>query len=332
MQGFIDETRLEVYSGDGGAGSVSFRREKYVPQGGPDGGDGGRGGNVVFQVKKNLKTLSHLNHKHTYRAKNGQPGMGKRMHGKNGEDIVITVPPGTLVRDYESGDILKDFSDNLDGEQWVFLHGGNGGQGNWHFRTSRKQTPRYAQPGVPGEYAEIRLELNLIADIGFVGFPSVGKSSLLKALTNATPKVASYPFTTKIPNLGMLRIGEKDIVLADIPGIIEGASHGLGLGFKFLKHISRTSGLAFMIDLGEEGFEDSYEKLKVELGEYNPELLDKPHLLLGTKLDLDDAPENLEKLREKYPEHPIIGISVFSRDGLEELKLSMLKMATSQEI
>ncbi len=328
MQGFIDETRLEVYSGEGGAGSVSFRREKYVPQGGPDGGDGGRGGNVVFQVKNNLKTLVHLNRKHVYRAQNGQGGMGRRMHGKNGEDVIIEIPPGTIVRDYQTSDVLKDFSDNVDGEEWVFLRGGNGGQGNWHFRSARRQTPRFAQPGMPGEYAEIKLELNLIADIGFVGFPSVGKSSLLKALTNANPKVASYPFTTKIPNLGMLRIGEKDIVLADIPGIIEGASHGLGLGFKFLKHISRTAGLAFMIDLGEEDFHDTYAKLLVELEEYNPDLLDKPRLLLGTKMDLDVAKENLVKLQELYPEEHVIPISVFSREGLDELKMAMLKMAT----
>ncbi|MDC7232674.1 MAG: GTPase ObgE [Spirochaetales bacterium] len=328
MQGFIDETRLEVYSGEGGAGCVSFRREKYVPQGGPDGGDGGRGGDVVFLVKNNLKTLSHLNHKHVYKAANGQGGMGRRMHGKNGENVVIEVPPGTIVRDYQTNDILKDFSENIDGEEWVFLRGGGGGQGNWHFRTARKQTPRYAQPGLPGEYAEIRLELNLIADIGFVGFPSVGKSSLLKALTNANPKVASYPFTTKIPNLGMLRLGEKDIVLADIPGIIEGASHGLGLGFKFLKHISRTAGLAFLIDLGEDDFHDTYSKLLAELKEYNPDLLDKPRLLLGTKMDLETAEENLKKLQELYPDEHVIAVSVFSRQGLEELKLAMLKMAT----
>ncbi len=253
--------------------------------------------------------------------------MGRRMHGKNGEDIIIEVPPGTIVRDYQTSEVLKDFSENVDGEQWVFLRGGNGGQGNWHFRTARRQTPRFAQPGTPGEYAEIKLELNLIADIGFVGFPSVGKSSLLKALTNANPKVASYPFTTKIPNLGMLRIGEKDIVLADIPGIIEGASHGLGLGFRFLKHIARTAGLAFMIDLGEEDFHDTYAKLLVELKEYNPDLLDKPRLLLGTKMDLDVAKDNLVKLQELYPEEHVIPISVFSREGLDELKMAMLKMA-----
>ncbi len=327
MQGFIDETRVEVYSGDGGAGCVSFRREKYVPKGGPDGGDGGRGGDVVFQVKNNLKTLSHLNHKHVFKGQNGEPGKGRRMHGKNGEPVIITVPPGTIVRDYHTNDILKDFSDNIDGEEWTLLRGGEGGLGNWHFRTSRKQTPRYAQPGKPGQYAELKLELNVIADIGFVGFPSVGKSSLLKALTNANPKVAAYPFTTKIPNLGMLRLGDKDVVLADIPGIIEGASHGLGLGFKFLKHISRTACLAFLIDLGEPEFTDTYTKLLVELEAYNPDLLKKKRLLVGTKLDMENARENLEKLKEMHPEHDVIAVSVFSREGLEDLKLAMLKMA-----
>ena len=327
MQGFIDETRVEVYSGNGGAGCVSFRREKYVPKGGPDGGDGGRGGDVIFQVKSNLKTLSHLNHKHVYKGANGQPGRGKRMHGKDGDPEYITVPPGTLIRDYQTNEILKDFSEDNDGEEWIFLRGGEGGLGNWHFRTSRKQTPRYAQPGKPGQYAELKIELNIIADIGFVGFPSVGKSSLLKALTNADPKIAPYPFTTKIPNLGVLRMGDKDVVLADIPGIIEGASHGAGLGFRFLKHIARTACLAFLIDLGEPEFVDTYSKLLVELEAYNPDLLDKKRLLIGTKMDLESAPENLEILKRMHPEHDVIAVSVFSRDGLDDLKLSMLKMA-----
>jgi GTPase len=327
MQGFVDETRVEVYSGDGGAGSVSFRREKYVPKGGPDGGDGGRGGDVIFQVKNNLKTLSHLNHKHVYKGQNGEPGKGRRMHGKNGEPVVIAVPPGTMIRDYQTGEILKDFSENADGLEWMFLKGGEGGLGNWHFRTARKQTPRYSQPGKPGQYAELKLELNVIADIGFVGFPSVGKSSLLKALTNANPKIASYPFTTKIPNLGMLRLGDKDVVLADIPGIIEGASHGLGLGFRFLKHISRTACLAFLIDLGEPEFPDTYAKLLVELDAYNPELLKKKRLIIGTKLDMECARENLQELKKMHPEHEVIAVSVFSREGLEDLKMAMLKMA-----
>jgi len=327
VQGFIDETRLELFSGDGGPGCVSFRREKYVAKGGPDGGDGGRGGNVIFEVKKNLKTFSHLNAKHTFRGRNGQQGMGKRMHGKDGEDTLILVPPGTIIRDYESNDVIKDFSGNEEGETWTFLKGGKGGLGNWHYRTSKKQVPRYAQPGIPGQYAEILLELNMIADVGFVGFPNAGKSSLLSALTNADPKVGAYPFTTKIPNLGMLRIADKDVVLADIPGIIDGASHGAGLGLKFLKHIARTAGLAFMVDLSDPGFLDAFEHLKKELEEFEASLLRKERIIIATKTDLEGTDEALEQLIEKYPDEKIIAISVFGRTGLEEVKLNLLNMA-----
>ncbi len=327
MQGFIDETRLEIYSGDGGPGCVSFRREKYVAKGGPDGGDGGRGGDVIFEVRKNLKTFTHLNAKHTFRAKNGQQGMGKRMHGKNGEDIIILVPPGTIIRDYESQDLIKDFSGNVEGESWSFLKGGNGGLGNWHYRSSKKQVPRYAQPGLPGQYAEILLELNLIADVGFVGFPNAGKSSLLSALTNADPKIGAYPFTTKIPNLGMLRIADKDVVLADIPGIIEGASHGAGLGLRFLKHIARTAGLAFMVDLSDPDFLDAFEHLKDELEDFEASLLRKERIIIATKTDLEGTDEALIQLQEKYPEEKIIAISVFARTGIDEIRMNLLNMA-----
>lgn len=327
MQGFIDETRLELFSGNGGPGCVSFRREKYVAKGGPDGGDGGRGGNVVFEVKKNLKTFSHLNAKHTFKAKNGQSGMGKRMHGKDGEDIIISVPPGTIIRDYESRSIIKDFSDNIEGETWVFLKGGQGGLGNWHYRSSKKQVPRYAQPGVSGQYAEILLELNMIADVGFVGFPNAGKSSLLKTLTNADPKVGAYPFTTKIPNLGMLRIAERDVVLADIPGIIEGASHGAGLGLRFLKHIARTAGLAFMVDLSDPNYLEAFDHLKEELGDFEASLLKKERIVIATKTDLEGTDEALSQLKEKYPDEKIIAISVFARTGIEDVRLSLLNMA-----
>ena len=326
-QGFVDETSFEVSSGNGGAGSVSFRREKYVPKGGPDGGDGGTGGNVVFRVKSNLKTLSKIPPNRKYSAKVGDNGKGRRMHGKNGVDLILDVPPGTLIRDTDTGDLLHDFSENLDGVTWTFLRGGKGGQGNWHFRTSRKQAPMYAQEGEPGQTVNVTLELNVIADIGFVGFPSAGKSSLLRELTNANPKVAPYPFTTKIPNLGMLRLSDKEVILADIPGIIEGASRGIGLGFEFLKHIARTEALAFMIDLGEEDFLETYEKLLVELGEYQPALLDKKRFIVGTKKDLDETGEKVAKLKERFTEFPVIIVSIFSREGLEELKRLFLTMA-----
>ena len=325
--GFVDETSFEVSSGSGGAGAVSFRREKYVPKGGPDGGDGGMGGNVVFQVKTNLKTLSHLSHRRKHQAKNGEGGKGRRMHGKNGEDLILEVPPGTLVKDQDTGDLLHDFSENKDGDSWIFLRGGKGGQGNWHFRTSRQQAPRYAQEGEPGQTVSVILELNVIADIGFVGFPSVGKSSLLKELTNANPKVAPYPFTTKIPNLGMLRLSEKEVVLADIPGIIEGASHGVGLGFDFLKHIARTEALAFMIDLGEDNFLDTYDKLLVELEQYQPALLEKRRFIVGTKKDLDESGEAEAALRERFPDYHVIVVSIFTREGMDDLKQLFLSMA-----
>lgn len=327
MQGFIDETRLELYSGNGGPGCISFRREKYVARGGPDGGDGGRGGNVVFEVKRNLKTFSHLSAKHTFRGKNGQQGMGKRMHGKDGEDAIILVPPGTMIRDFESNNIIKDFSGNVEGETWTFLQGGKGGLGNWHYRTSKKQAPRYAQPGIEGQYAEILLELNMIADVGFVGFPNAGKSSLLKELTNADPKVGAYPFTTKIPNLGMLRIADKDVVLADIPGIIDGASQGAGLGLRFLKHIARTAGLAFMIDLSDPDFLEAFEHLKRELENFEASLLRKERIIIATKTDLEGTENALEQLREKYPDEKIIPISVYARTGIDEIKLNLLNMA-----
>ncbi|MBN2619042.1 MAG: GTPase ObgE [Spirochaetales bacterium] len=319
MRGFIDETRIEVFSGNGGPGAVSFRREKYVDKGGPDGGDGGKGGDVVFRVKRNLKTFSHLNSKHTFKAKNGEQGMGKKRHGANGSDVIIEVPPGTIIRDYSSKEIIEDFSD-LEEKDFVFLVGGRGGQGNWHFRSARRQLPRFAQPGEEGEYKELLLELNLIADLGFVGFPNAGKSSLLKMLTNADPEIAAYAFTTKIPNLGVMKIHDKDIVLADIPGIIEGAHIGTGLGIRFLKHIARTAALVFMVDLSNPDFLTHYDKLLFEVGEFQSELLKKPRLLIATKLDVEGTEDNLNLLKEKYSDLDIVPISVFARTGLDILK------------
>ncbi len=326
MRGFIDETRIEVFSGNGGPGAVSFRREKYVEKGGPDGGDGGKGGNVIFQVRRNLKTFSHLNSRHTFKAKNGEQGMGKKCHGANGKDAIIQVPPGTIIRDYSSKEIIIDFSDTEE-KDFVYLIGGRGGQGNWHFRTARRQLPRFAQPGEEGHYQELLLELNMIADLGFVGFPNAGKSSLLKMLTNADPKVAAYAFTTKIPNLGVLRIHDKDVILADIPGIIEGAHTGTGLGIRFLKHISRTAALVFMVDLTDPDYLTHYEKLLHEVGEFQEDLLSKPRLLIATKLDMEGTDENLKELSKAYPDLDICAISVFSRTGIEEIKVKFFALA-----
>ncbi|NBF40403.1 MAG: GTPase ObgE [Spirochaetes bacterium] len=321
MQQFVDEVTVTVHSGSGGPGAVSFRREKYVPRGGPDGGDGGRGGNVVFRTKPNLKTLRHLRFKSTYRAENGRPGEGAKRHGRDGADAVIDVPPGTLIRSTESGNVLVDLSGET--SEWVCLSGGRGGKGNTHFKSSRQQAPRFAQPGEEGSSATLRVELALIADAGFVGLPNAGKSSLLGALTAAEPKVAGYPFTTTIPSLGVIKLFDRDVVLADIPGIIEGAADGAGLGLRFLKHIARTRALVFVLDLSEEAGdpEYSYHTLCEELGRYEPALLGKRRLIVGTKLDLDGTHERLSEIRHAaWTEGAnVVGVSSFSREGLDEL-------------
>lgn len=324
MVGFADEVYVDVASGNGGNGCVAFRREKYVPKGGPDGGDGGDGGNVVFEVRANLKTLSHLKTRRQYRAQNGNPGMGKKRHGRNGNDVIVPVPPGTLIKDPETGRVLKDFT-RLD-EGLILLKGGRGGKGNMHFATSRHQTPRYAQPGQPGEEMRLHIELHLIADIGFVGLPNAGKSSLLKILTNAHPKVAAYAFTTKIPNLGVMRAEYRDIILADIPGIIEGASHGAGLGDKFLKHIARTSGLAVLVDLSDGDVLHSYRVVLHELEEYAPDLLKKPRVVIGSKADLEGTQENFDTLRSELKGEELIKLSSFTRKGLENVQSAFLRL------
>ena len=329
MQSFVDEAVIEVASGKGGAGSVHFRREKYVPKGGPDGGDGGDGGDVVFVVKENVKTLSHIRYKKHFFAKNGESGAGKRKHGRDGENVEIEVPPGTIVKDFAGGELIKDL--NQDGERWTYLCGGKGGKGNSHFATSTNQTPRYAQPGLPGISATIRLELRIIADVGFVGFPNAGKSTLLKTLSNAEPKIGAYPFTTKIPNLGVLQGGYRDVLIADIPGLLEGASHGVGLGLQFLKHITRTSGLAFVIDCSDDTFLEQLPVLKKECEEYDPALLRKKRIVIGTKLDLDGAEKNFEELNRRNREETLIGVSAYAFRGIRELKEGLLQLAGSGE-
>lgn len=327
---FADEITIEVSSGKGGNGCVAFRREKYVPKGGPAGGDGGRGGSVVFRVKRNLRTLAHLRFKRSLHAQNGQDGMGKNMHGSDGEDLVVLVPPGTRVMDADSGEILKDF-DAIEGD-WTFLEGGKGGWGNTHFKNSVNQAPMYAHPGKPGTKASVRIELNILADIGFVGFPNAGKSSLLDAFTNARPKIAPYPFTTKIPNLGVLTRDDRDIILADIPGIIEGAHEGLGLGIRFLKHISRTAALAFLVDCSDPEPEKAFPVLLEELKSFSPELADKPRVVIGSKLDLEDAEKGFSRLKESLPDETVLGISVFSKRGLDELRSAFFDFVEKSEL
>lgn len=325
MRGFIDETSLVVSSGNGGAGAVSFHREKFVPKGGPDGGDGGRGGDVIFRVRHNLKTLSHLTMKHAYRAGNGEPGKGGRCFGKDGAPAVIEVPPGTVIKDDDTGELLADLSDSR--EDFVFLRGGIGGKGNWNFKSSVKQAPRYAQSGKPGEERRIRVEINLIADIGFVGFPNAGKSSLLNILTNAHPEIAPYPFTTKIPNLGVMSMHGQSIVLADIPGIIEGAGNGAGLGLRFLKHLSRTKALAFLIDGSDPDALKAFPLLLNELETYGAGLADKPRIIIVSKMDLPESYETFKQLKTMLSNEAVFPLSAFSHAGMEEIALEFLKLS-----
>jgi GTPase len=335
---FADEATIIVSSGKGGDGCVAFRREKFVPFGGPAGGDGGRGGDVVFEVRRNLRTLAQLRYQQTFKAENGQPGMGKNMHGRDGSDAVVLVPPGTILRDGDTNELVKDFGisekaaeHGNEGERWVYLKGGKGGWGNTHFKTSVNQAPRQFQPGQPAQTVHLHVELQLIADIGFVGFPNAGKSSLLDHFTNARPKIAPYPFTTKIPNLGMLSMRERDIVLADIPGIIEGAHDGAGLGLRFLKHISRTSVLAFLVDLSDENWETAFDVLVDELSSFAPALASKRRVLIATKLDLPEAEERFNAFREAHKGEETYGISVFSGRGIDELREAFFAIVTDAE-
>ena len=300
MFGFVDEAIIEVASGSGGRGAVSFRREKYVPKGGPDGGDGGKGGDALFAVKRNLRTLSHLRAQRSFRADDGQPGSKRNRHGRDGERVVIEVPPGSVIREAESGALIKDLDESE--ETWLFLRGGRGGKGNAHFKTSTHRTPRFAQPGESGTAVAIKVELQIIADVGLVGFPNAGKSTLLSVVTNANPKIGSYPFTTRIPNLGVLRVEDRELVIADIPGIIEGASHGAGLGLEFLKHIARTSMTVFLIDLSDDAFLETFPILRKELATYSKELEQKERLLVGSKLDLPGTTERLSQLGRPHSE------------------------------
>jgi GTP-binding protein len=334
---FADEATIIVASGKGGDGCIAFRREKYVPLGGPAGGDGGKGGDVIFVVKNNVRTLSYLRFRQTFKAQNGIPGMGRNMHGKDGEDVVIPVPPGTMIKDYDTGEVIADLGTisggraAKEGDTWTFLKGGKGGWGNTHFKNSVNQAPKIAMPGQPGQERKLRVELSLIADIGLVGFPNAGKSSLLDAFTNARPKIAPYPFTTKIPNLGVLSLHERDIILADIPGIIEGAHEGAGLGIRFLKHIARTACLAFLIDLSDDNWLGAFDILSAELSSFSPLLAEKTRIIVATKLDLPEAAERFAQFKERFPDEKVFGISVFSGEGLDELKEALFTQVAEYE-
>ncbi|TVQ50856.1 MAG: GTPase ObgE [Saprospirales bacterium] len=322
---FIDHIKIYCRSGSGGAGSVHFRREKFEPKGGPDGGDGGRGGHVILRGNDQLWTLLHLRYKRHIRADHGQPGGGSRSTGADGEDIIIEVPLGTVARDGESGDFLMEITEH--DQELILLEGGKGGLGNWHFRSSVNQTPRYAQPGIPGKESAVVLELKLLADVGLVGFPNAGKSTLLSVLSAAKPKIANYPFTTLKPNLGIVFYRDnRSFVMADIPGIIEGAHAGKGLGLRFLRHIERNSLLLFLVAADADNIPKEYHTLLNELEMHNPELLDKPRLLVVSKADLLD--EELKNwIKKEMPENiPHLFISAVAHQGLDELKDQIWKM------
>ena len=283
---FIDYSKIFVASGNGGKGCVSFRREKYVPRGGPDGGDGGKGGDVIIKASSQINTLLDFKYKREYHAKNGQNGMGKKMHGKNSDDLVIPVPAGTVIRDADSNEIIADLI--KDGDYFIAAKGGRGGLGNSHFATSTKQVPMYAQPGESNEEKWLILELKLLADVGLIGFPNAGKSTLISVISSAKPKIADYPFTTLIPNLGVVKLKDhKSCVVADIPGLIEGAHSGAGLGVSFLRHIERTRIFLHLVDVSDMA-DDAvarYLKIRRELGMYSADLLLKPETVVATKLD-----------------------------------------------
>ncbi len=320
---FVDQARIFVKAGNGGDGVCRFRREKYVPRGGPDGGDGGNGGDVVFMASARVSTLLDFRYKRHYEAESGHPGDGQNKHGRTGEDIVIPVPIGTLIKDEATQTLIGDLT--ADGQRIVAAAGGRGGRGNSHFATPTNRAPQQFETGTPGEERWLILELKLLADVGLVGFPNAGKSTLIASISAARPEIASYPFTTLRPNLGVVRSEDEDsFVVADIPGLIEGAHQGKGLGFQFLRHIHRTAFLLFLIDISEWIQEDpvsSFLILRKELETYDSSMLKRPFAVVATKVDSQGQGENLMKLREYCEQHlwPFFPISAVTREGLSDL-------------
>ena len=324
---FVDYVKMHVSSGNGGKGSAHLHREKYIMKGGPDGGDGGRGGHVIIRGNSNLWTLIHLKFKRHFKAGHGSHGSSGRCTGADGEDTYIDVPLGTVVRDSESDTILFEITE--EGEERIVAQGGMGGRGNWHFKNSVNQTPRYAQPGIPLEESDITLELKVLADVGLVGFPNAGKSTLLSVLTSAKPKIADYEFTTLKPNLGIVEYRDfKSFVMADIPGIIEGAAEGKGLGYYFLRHIERNSILLFLIPADAKDIVKQYEILEDELRRYNPEMLDKDRLVVVSKSDMldDELKSEISVILDKDLSVDYLFISSVAQQGLVELKDELWKL------
>lgn len=325
---FIDEVTMELYAGNGGDGCMAFRREKYISMGGPFGGNGGHGSNIIFKVDTGLNTLIDLKYRRIVKGKKGANGLGKGMHGKNAEDLIIKVPQGTIVTDLDTNLIMADLTKPE--EEIVLAYGGRGGRGNMAFATHANPAPAFAENGEPGEVRKVKVELKLLADVGLVGLPSVGKSTIISLVSKSKPKIAAYHFTTITPNLGVVRAkNQKSFVLADLPGLIKGASLGEGLGDQFLKHVERTRVIAHVIDMG--GFEgrDPYEDyvlINKELEAFNPNILKKPQIILANKMDLENAKENLESFKKKVTDAIIYPISAFKQEGLDEAMLALANL------
>lgn len=319
---FVDQVQVFVKAGDGGNGMVAFRREKYVPKGGPAGGDGGNGGDVIFEVDEGLNTLMDFRYQKHFKASRGENGMSKGQHGKNADPLVVKVPPGTTVKDADTGEVIADLVEHE--QQAVIAKGGRGGRGNIRFATPRNRAPEIAENGEPGQERYVQLELKLLADVGLVGYPSVGKSTLLSVVTAAKPKIADYHFTTLVPNLGVVETDDhRSFVMADLPGLIEGAHEGVGLGHQFLRHVERTRVIVHVIDMsameGRDPYDD-YVTINNELKEYDERLSKRPQIIVANKMDMPESDENLEAFKEKLTEDlPIFPISAITRQGLKEL-------------
>ncbi len=332
---FVDQVKIYVKAGNGGDGMVAFRREKFVPNGGPAGGDGGKGADVVFVVDEGLRTLVDFRFKRIFKAEHGEHGMSKSMHGRGAEDLVVKVPQGTIVKDIDTGEIIADLVAH--GQRAVIAKAGRGGRGNKRFATPANPAPELSENGEPGQERNVQLELKVLADVGLVGFPSVGKSTLLSVVSAARPKIAAYHFTTIVPNLGMVDAGDgRSFVMADLPGLIEGASQGVGLGHQFLRHIERTRVIVHVIDMsGSEGrvpYED-YMAINIELEQYNLRLMERPQIIVANKMDMPDAEENLNEFKTKIAEDiPVFPISAVTKTGLRELLLAIAdKLETTPE-
>ncbi|NLM22391.1 MAG: GTPase ObgE [Peptococcaceae bacterium] len=325
---FYDRTKIYVKAGDGGSGAVSFRREKYVPYGGPNGGDGGRGGNIILEADEGLRTLVDFRYRRHYKANRGEHGQGKGMHGKGAEDLVLRLPAGTLVKDADTGEVLADLTKH--GQRVVIARGGRGGRGNARFISNQNKAPTVAEKGEPGEERWLLLELKLLADVGLVGFPNVGKSTLISKVSAARPKIADYHFTTLTPNLGMVEVEDESFVMADIPGIIEGAHAGAGLGHEFLRHIERTRLLLHIIDIsGSEGRDplEDFQVINRELKQYSQALAERPMLVVPNKIDLDNAEGNLARLRDFIQDkYEIFPISAVTGEGIRELLFRIIQI------